>query len=52
MNMIISSTITAAVKDLCMQANYELGQDVLDAFASAKNSDTFPLPCAVKSMTS
>ena len=43
MKTISTSTITAAVKDLCMQANYELGQDVLDAFASAKNSETSPL---------
>ncbi|OEH84462.1 fumarate hydratase [Desulfuribacillus stibiiarsenatis] len=35
-------SITAAVKELCMTANYDLGQDVVDAFKSYHESEASP----------
>ena len=36
-------TIIQAVKDLCQQVNYELGQDVRDAFTAARSRELSPL---------
>ena len=36
------STITETVKGLCMEANFDLGQDVLDAFKRAKAVEQSP----------
>ena len=43
MKTIHSCAITTAVKNLCMQANYELEPDVLDALAGAKKREESPL---------
>ena len=43
MKTIPSRTIIEAVKHLCLQANYELGQDVHDAFAAARSREQSPL---------
>jgi len=43
MKTIHSRAITEAVKNLCLQANYELGQDVLDAFTAARSREASPL---------
>lgn len=43
MKTIHSRTIIEAVKHLCLQANYELGQDVHDAFAAARSREQSPL---------
>ena len=43
MKTIHSRAITEAVKNLCLQANYELGQDVLDAFTAARSREVSPL---------
>ncbi|NWK09866.1 fumarate hydratase [Clostridium cadaveris] len=37
------STITSAIKDLCINANYYLDQDIRDRLQEAKDKETFPI---------
>ena len=41
--------ITAAVAKLCMEANYFLGEDVIQAFEEAVKSEESPLGCGILS---
>ncbi len=37
------STITSAIKDLCINANYYLDQDIRDRLQEAQDKETFPI---------
>lgn len=37
------STITSAIKDLCINANYYLDQDIKDRLTEAQDKETFPI---------